>query len=312
MPDPRLHPELIAFWGDMTQWPTFATMQDERAFWQAWCVKRGKPRPPGMAVHDGAIPGPGGAVPIRVYRPAAVATSDAPCLIHHQGGGFVSGSLDSADNVAWHMAEEARLVVISVQYRLAPEHPFPAAFDDAYAVAAAVAADAAAFGVDSAHIAVGGDSAGANLSAAVALAARDRGGPRLAGQLLIYGAFGCDGPVASRTANTGDPALSENAMAGYRRAYFGPTMTTDSPYGAPAKAASHAGLPPAFVVAAACDPLLDDSGAYAATLRRSGVPAELWVAPGMGHSFLRAWGHGPATDAACARVAAFARRACSA
>ncbi len=309
MPESCLHPEMLAFWGDMSRWPAFANFREERAFWQDWCIQRGKPRPPGMAVHDGAVPGPDGDVPIRVYRPAAVAGSGAPCLIYCQGGGFVSGSLDSADNTVWHLAEQARLVVVSVQYRLAPEQPFPAAFDDAYAVAAALAADAATFGVDAARLAVGGDSAGANLSAAVTLAARDRGGPGLAGQLLVYGAFGFDRPPS---ANTDDPALSEDAMAGYRRAYFGPTMITDSPYGAPAKAANHAGLPPAFVVAAACDPLLDDSAAYAATLRRAGVPAELWVAPAMGHSFLRAWGHGPAIDAACARVAAFARRACRA
>ncbi len=312
MAGPRLHPDLVAFWGDMTRWPSFATMQDERAFWQAWCIERALPRPPGMAVRDATIAGAGGAIPIRVYRPAGVASAGAPCLVYCQGGGFVSGTLDSADNLVWHLAEQAAIVVVSVQYRLAPEHRFPAAFNDAYTALSAVAADAAGFGVDPARLAVGGDSAGGNLSAAVSLAARDRGGPSIAGQLLVYGAFGHDEPTASRKENTADPTLDEDSMAAYRRAYFGPAMTTESPYGAPLKAASHAGLPPAFVVAAECDPLRDNSEVYAEKLRAAGVPVDLWIAPAMGHSFLRAWGHGPAINAVCARVAAFARRACRA
>jgi acetyl esterase len=101
-------------------------------------------------------------------------------------------------------------------------------------------------------------------------------------------------------------------MAAYRRAYFGPKGTTDNPYGAPLLARSHRGVPPAFLVAAACDPLRDESQAYAEALRDDGVAVEHWVAPAMGHSFLRAWGRGPAIDAACATVAAFARRACRA
>lgn len=312
MPDPRLHPELVAFWGDLSAWPKFATVLDERVFWERWCLDRSSPPPAGMIVRDDAVPGPGGAIKLRVYRPAAVSARRAPCLVYCHGGGYVSGTLDSTDHMAWHVAEGAGVAVVSVDYRLAPEHRFPAAFDDAYAATAAVAADPDRFGVDPTRIAVGGDSAGANLSAGVGLAARDRGGPALAGQLLIYGSFGFEDATESRTANTGDPSLGEDAMAAYRRAYFGPAMTTDDPHGAPAKAASHAGLPPAFLVAAECDPLRDYSELYAARLRAAGVAVEHWCAPAMGHSFLRAWGAGPAIDALCARVAAFARRACKA
>jgi acetyl esterase len=310
MSDPTLHPEMVAFWGDLARWPKFATMQDDRAFWDAWCLARSDPPPADMTVRDDTIAGPAGPIAVRLYRPAGVAATGAPCLVYCHGGGYVSGTLDSSEHMVWHLAAEAGVVVISVDYRLAPEHRFPAAFDDAFAAAAAVIGAPARFGIDGARVAVGGDSAGASLSAAVCLAARDRGGPVLAGQLLVYGAFGLGPKARSRTAKTNDPSLTEDSMAAYRRAYFGPRMTTDSPYGVPLGAHSHRGLPPAFLVAADCDPLRDESEAYADALRAAGVAVEHWIAPAMGHSFLRAWGRGPAIDAACARVAAFARRAC--
>src|SRR5438128_7647000 len=147
------------------------------------------PEPPELAsVQEIAIPGPGGAIPARVYTPKMLRRTDgmAPCLVFFHGGGWVIGNLDSHDVVCRMLAHEGELIVISVDYRLAPEHKFPAAADDAVTATKWVAANAAQLGIDAGHLLVGGDSAGGNLAAVVALAARDGDGPKLAGQLLIY------------------------------------------------------------------------------------------------------------------------------
>jgi len=307
-----LHPEFVAWLDDLSNWPTFVSMIDERLFWDAWCARRQDPRPTGMAVEDTTVQGPGGAIPLRLYRPEGMPGSGAPCFVYFHGGGFVSGTLDTCDTIAWRTAQTAGVVVASVDYRLAPEHPFPAAFDDCYAATLAVAGDPGRFGIDPERLAVGGDSAGGNLAAAVCLAARDRKGPAIAGQVLVYPSVGAWPDRAKRGSDGVDPTLSEDAMAGYRRAYFGPSMTTDSPYGAPIRAASHAGLPPCFIVTAELDPIRGEGDAYEAALRQAGVPVELWCAPRLGHTFWRAWSAGPAVTAACDRIAGYVRRACRA
>ena len=144
----------------------------------------GGPEQPVHQVEDRRVPGDGGLIPVRVYRPSA--TPSLPALIYFHGGGFVLGGLDMSDRPCRALANDSGCVVISVDYRLAPEHPFPAAADDAFAATAFVASRAADFGVDPARIAVGGESAGGNLAAVVALRARDSGGPSLAFQLLVY------------------------------------------------------------------------------------------------------------------------------
>lgn len=307
-----MHPEFVAWLGDLANWPKFVTMIDERLFWDAWCAKRQDPRPKDMTVTDGTLPGPAGPIPIRTYRPAGVPKTGAPCFIYFHGGGFVTGTLDTCDTIAWRTAASAGVVVVSVDYRLAPEHRFPAAFDDAYAATVAVAGDPARFGIDPARIAVGGDSAGGNLAAAVCLAARDRKGPKLSGQVLVYPSVGAWLQYAKRGTNGGDPTLSDDMMAGYHLAYFGPSMTTDSPYGAPIKAASHAGLPPCFIVTAELDSIRGEGDVYAAALGKAGVPVELWCAPRLGHTFWRAWSAGPAVTDACERIAGYVKRACRA
>lgn len=228
-------------------------------------------------------------VPVRIYRPHGVAATDAPVLVWIHGGGWMIGSIDTDDCRVRTMAEKAGVVAISVGYRLAPEHPFPAAFDDCFAVVSAVAAKADELGVDATRLAVGGDSAGGNLSAAVALWARDSAGPSIAFQLLIYPAT--DGPdvdYPSRDENANGYFLTKDSMQ-----YFWANYVTEADRVAsqtdvramPMAAASLAGLPPAYVLTAEFDPLRDEGAAYAARLAVDGVPTTYTNYDGCIHGF---------------------------
>lgn len=215
-------------------------------------------------------------VPVRVYRPHGIAATDAPVLVWIHGGGWMIGSIDTDDRRVRTMAEKAGVVVVSVGYRLAPEHPFPAAFDDCFAVVSAVSAKADELGVDANRLAVGGDSAGGNLSAAIALWARDRGGPSIAFQLLIYPATdGLEVDYPSRDENANGYFLTKDSMqyfwAKYVTEHDRVASRTDMRV-APMAATSLAGLPPAFVLTAEFDPLRDEGAAYAARLAADGVP----------------------------------------
>jgi acetyl esterase len=179
-------------------------------------------------------------------------------------------------------------VVIAVDYRLAPENPFPAAFDDCYAVLCHVAAHAGDFGVDAARMADCGDSAGGNLAAAVALAARDRNGPALAGQILIYPACGLDFDLTSCHENAEAPMLRRDDMVVYWTHYMGGDLSRASCYAAPMLAPHFRSLPPAFICTAQYDPLRDDGRLYGECLRNAGVPVQLRNAPRLIHGWLRA------------------------
>ena len=179
------------------------------------------------------------------------------------------------------LAARIPAAVFSVDYRLAPEHRFPAAFEDGYAALCQVFATAADHGVDRRRIALAGDSAGANLAAAIALAARDRRGPPVAAQALIYGVFSTDFDRPSCWEHAEAPFLSRASMFEYVGAYLGGPVASDDPYVAPIAAASHADLPAAFIAAAGIDPLRDDSAVYAELLRAAGVPVEHRCAPGL-------------------------------
>lgn len=235
-------------------------------------------------VADRSIPGPGGPLPIRIYRPAAAAP--LPTLVYFHGGGWVLGSIETHDGICRALANAGACQVVSVEYRLAPEHRFPAAVEDAYAASAWVAANAAELGAAPDRIAVGGDSAGGNLAAAVCLMARDRGGPRLAFQLLLY-------PVTSFAFDT--PSYLENAegymltradMRWFWQHYLPDEAAGRSPYASPLQAENLRGLPPALVVTAEFDPLRDEGEAYAARLQAAGVPATLRRYEGLIHGFL--------------------------
>ena len=167
------------------------TIEEQRTAWTNYSQALSKPHPEDMKVDDRLLVCAHDTVTVRVYQPAK-AFEAAPCIVYSHGGGFMKGDLDSSDNFAWGLAEEVNTVVVSVDYRLAPEHPFPAAFDDVFGALAYIAANPSEFGVNPDRIAVCGDSAGGNLSAAVSLAARDRGGPKIVAQSLIYPGTGLE------------------------------------------------------------------------------------------------------------------------
>ncbi|MDL4771959.1 MULTISPECIES: alpha/beta hydrolase [Thermomonosporaceae] len=231
------------------------------------------------------VPGPPGAppVPVRVYRPRR-ARRPAPVLVYFHGGGFVTGDLENEHRRCLDVAAEEGIAVVSAEYRLAPEHPFPAGFDDCYAVTCWTHRHAAEFGGDPARIAVGGGSAGGALAAGVALRARDEDGPPLAFQLLLYPVLDDRMDTPSMRAYTEPPLFNRTDVTHMWRHYLG-GLAEAPPYAAPARAADLSGLPPAYVLAAEADPLRDEDLAYALRLIAAGVPTELRHVPGVYHGF---------------------------
>jgi acetyl esterase len=255
-------------------------------------------------VTDLTIPGPGGELPLRLYRPAS--TRPLPVLLYFFGGGWVLGTIDTADGVSRSLANASGALVAVVGYRLAPEHQFPAAADDCYTALRWVAEHAAGIGADPARLAVGGDSAGGNLAAGVALRAR-AGGPALAGQLLVY-------PNTDQLADdesmraADDPFLfNRHSVAWYRQHYLADPGDAANPLASPLRAESLAGLPPALVVTAEYDPLRDQGEAYGRRLADEGVQAELIRYPGMTHGFFTMAGTVDASQAALAQAASRVR-----
>lgn len=223
-------------------------------------------------------------VAVRAYRPLAGET--LPALVFFHGGGWTIGDLDTHDVVCRQLAVGARCAVFSVDYRLAPEHPFPAAVDDCFFATQYVHANAEKLGIDRARIAVGGDSAGGNLAAVVALMARDAGGPPLAYQLLIYPATDQRCESASHARNGEGYLLTKEAIVFFRSAYLPDPKDYTDWRASPLLARSHAGLPAAFVLTAGYDPLLDEGRAYAERLANSGVETVYREYPDMVHGFV--------------------------
>ena len=221
---------------------------------------------------------------LRTYRPAKPAT--LPALVYFHGGGWTIGDLDTHDVVCRQLALGAGCVVVSVDYRLAPEHPFPAAVEDCSAAVQWTVDNAQKLGIDARRIAVGGDSAGGNLAAVVALLARDAGGPRIAFQLLVYPATDQRGTAASHENNGQGYLLTRESIAFFRSAYLPRQDQWTDWRASPLLAKSHAGLPPALVVTAGYDPLVDEGRAYAEKLRAAGVRVEYREYEDMVHGFL--------------------------
>lgn len=235
-------------------------------------------------VEDRFAPGPGGDVGLRIYR--ATGAGDAPVLVYFHGGGMVLGSNHSFEPLARTLAAVSGATVVSVDYRLAPEAPPPAQFDDAYAATVYVAANAGSLRVDAHRLAVIGDSAGGALAAAVALAARDRGGPSICCQALLYPGLDRDMTCESIQGMPDAPLLRrEDIDFMHELADRGATEPPDQ-YRFPALATDLAGLPQTVVVTAACDPIRDWGERYAARLRDAGVQTTLTRYPGVYHGFL--------------------------
>ena len=278
----------------------------QRELYRELCRAFDRPRPPGLTVTDRTIAAGDHDVPVRIYRPTAQGAQ--PCLIYLHGGGWVLGDLNSHDGITAELAVRAEVTVIAVEYRLAPEHPFPAAFEDCAAVLDAVFASPADFGIDAARLGVGGDSAGGNLAAALCLRARSRGGAMPRAQVLVYPELGLR-MTGDTQPEAGDaPLLSRDEIGYYSRAYLGPTGRTDDPHAAPLLAADFSGLPPAYLQAVEYDPLRLDAEAYAARLAEAGVAARLEVAPGLVHGYLRARFMSAAAGRAFGKLCAATRR----
>lgn len=246
------------------------------------------PAPVVGSVEDREIPGPPGAppVPVRVYRPEPDdAAGERPVVVFFHGGGWVICDLDSHDHSARRVCRDAGAVVVSVDYRLAPEAPFPAAVDDAYAALCWVADHARELGADPAALTVMGDSAGGNLAAVVAQIARDEGGPAVARQVLVYPATDARQKSGSFDANAEGYFLTAAHCVWFREQYLGADGDPAHPRVSPLLADDLAGLPAAHIVTAGCDPLCDEGRAYGKALRDAGVAVTEGHFPGMFHGF---------------------------
>ena len=260
-------------------------------------LQRTPPRPSGVedrraqtrasrvtSIHDISVPGGDGDIPIRMYVPPGA--RPLPVLIYFHGGGWVTGDLDVNDTWCRLMAEWTPCLVVSVNYRHAPEHPFPAAIDDAYAAACWVTENIASYDGDRTRIGVSGASAGGNLAAAVAQRARDEQGPALHLQYLIYPV--CDSSMATRSyqENAEGYALTREAMQWYWDVYVPNAADRDNPYASPRHAKDLSNLPSAYVLTAEYDPLRDEGEAYAAAMQAAGVPVVCKRYDGLIHGFM--------------------------
>jgi acetyl esterase len=306
----ELDPEIRAFAeeSDRVFGPDYGRLPivEQRRLYDAWCRQFSAPLSPEVVSTELYLPGAEGAIRVRLFKPREAA-QPLPVILFCHGGGWILGSPETHAMATSEMVRRTGAAVLSVDYRLAPEHPFPAAFDDAYGVLLWTAQSGAAFGLDATRIAVCGDSAGGNLSAAVALAARDRKGPKIALQALIYPAL----KAVRREPVVEDRGGGSEAGIGlYVKSYAGGSdkipAVARNPYAMPLAASDFSNLPPAYIAAAGIDAVLEDSHDYAAALKRAGVPVTLSTAESLPHSYLRtihfSRAAGAAFDALCAAL----------
>jgi acetyl esterase len=263
------------------------TPQEARELYLKGC-EAASPTPPELAsISPLEIPAPDGAIPARVYMPKQRRDKAglAPALVFFHGGGWVIGNLDTHDVACRKLAHEGETTVIAVDYRLAPEHKFPAAVEDAVTATQWIAGNAAELGIDASRLTIGGDSAGGNLAAVVALSAREAGGPAIAGQLLIYPAT----DFAMRHPSHSEPEtsvlLTHSVIRWFRDHYLNGPTDGDDWRASPARAETLAGLPPAYVLTAGADPLRDEGAEYAQRLKDAGVAVTFRHFPGQFHGF---------------------------
>ena len=236
-------------------------------------------------VVDRSVPGPGGEIPIRLYYPEG--TAPYPTVVYFHGGGWVIGDLDTHHAFCHALAKTSGCLVVSVDYRLAPEYRYPAAVEDSYAATCWVNENAERIQADPDRLAVCGDSAGGHLAAVVALMSRDRKGPRIDLQILIYPITDCSFDTPSYEENKEGYLLSRDLMKWFWNYFLNHESERDDPYVAPLRAQDFTGLPPALILTAGYDPLRDEGEAYAEKLQEAGVKVTLTRYPGMVHAFIR-------------------------
>ena len=286
-----IHPDMAELLAAKAAKPQGFNPAEQRVGHNVYGATMQRAYPSGMSVADRCIAcpkaGEEGWINVRVYRPANIG-EQAPCVIYLHGGGFVLGSLDSGDGVAWGISDQVGAVVVSVDYRLAPENPFPAAPEDCYAALSYITAQPHEFGIDPARVAIWGDSAGGNLTVATCMMARDRGGPGIVAHAAVYPVLTAPGLLPSHEKYANSPGLTASFMEHAWAAYVGANNDGDQPYAAPLKSTDLSRMPPAHVHIAEIDPLADDGREYVRRLLESGVDAELHVARRMIHGFARA------------------------
>lgn len=283
-----------------------------RAVFEAMAPQLDMPPEPMAEIADRTIPAPGGARAVRLYRPRA-GMAGAPVILFFHGGGWVIGSIATHDRVCRRLAAAAGAIVVSVDYRLAPEHPFPAAVEDVLAAFAWAGKEAAELGGDPRALFVAGDSAGGNLAAVAALAARDGGDlPSPAGQLLFYPAVDLAGDYESRRRFAEGYFLEQQTMKWFVDKYIPDPAAREDWRASPLRAGDHRGLAPAFVLTAGFDPLWSEGQAYAKTLEAAGVPVTVSDWPGLIHGFLNMGGLVPAAAEALDAAGAWVRQQLSA
>lgn len=310
-----LAPEIQALVDGMAQDPDalpthLAPLEEARAGYVALAGMFG-PGEEVARVEDRSVPGPAGELPVRCYTPTDEA--GLPIVVFFHGGGWTIGDLDSHDKECRAIANGAGAIVVSVDYRLAPEAKYPAAADDCFAALQWIAAHGEDLGGDPSRLAVAGDSAGGNLSAVVSLLARDQGGPALRAQALVYPAVDmrheANDEHPSREENAAGPFLLKETMDYFGECYFAADADRLEPKASPLLADTHADLPPALVVTAEFDPLRDEGEAYARALEAAGVPVTAHRYDGQPHVFFQLSPVVPAGKELLAEISEFLRKA---
>jgi acetyl esterase len=302
---PTVHPEMDALVQARSK-ETAKTIADTRRLWNEYAARLSRPHPAHLAVEDINVPAQDRQIPVRVYRHKAK-SGPQPCIVYLHGGGFIKGDLDSSDSVAWGFADETGAMVVSVDYRLAPEHPWPAGFDDGYDALAWIADNAATFGVDKDRIIVAGDSAGGRYTACICMKARDANGPKIAAQVMLYTSAGPAERSRSREDFASGYGLTAADSVMFRKALFPTDKYDNDPIVWPLKAADVSNLPPALIHSAEIDPIRDDGRAYAAKLILAGNRVTYREAKGMLHGFMRARFFGPDAKAEFDYICEFMR-----
>jgi acetyl esterase len=268
-------------------------MNEQRAAYSRMCRAFTPERPVGLDVRDFDLAD----VPVRCYRPDSLSPNTAAgCVMYLHGGGWVVGDLNSHDFICTGLAEDLGCVVMAVDYRLAPEHPFPAAFEDCVAVWHGIQAQVDSLGIDPLKVAVAGDSAGGNLAAALCLALRDAGERQPCGQMLIYPGLGGAQTLPSRSECADAPLLSSVDVDCYQALYINKPEYLKSPYAMPLQARDFSHLAQAFIAVAEFDPLRDDGVVYEQKLREAGVATRFYPGLGLVHGCLRAKGQAGEVD----------------